>query len=171
MPDDEIEDDASLWAYVIRSIMPLKRERSAPVKAARPPAQVKRVPTVEIFPPAKPTGLSLSSDGPPGLDRRSDDRLRRGHMEIEARIDLHGMTVAQAHPTLRQFLTGAQGRGLRCVLIITGKGRDGQGIIRQSLSGWLADPPLRDIVLRHYPAKPKDGGTGAFYILLRRVRD
>ena len=161
----EDEDGNSLWTYVVRSIRPLRRDGPIAVQRAGPPVRIKQGSSTPVRP-----ALPARTDAATDLDRRSDDRLRRGRMTIGARLDLHGMTLAQAQPRLRQFLIRAQGTGLRCVLVITGKGREGEGVIRQSLPRWLGDEPLRGIVLRHYPAKPKDGGAGAFYVLLRRVR-
>lgn len=113
------------------------------------------------------------------MDARSLDRLRRGRMPVEATLDLHGLSAAQAQPRLRQFLRGCYARQARCVLVITGKGRHrGQdefdrpsgGVLRRSLDLWLNEPDLAPIVLRCVTAQPKHGGSGAFYILLRRAR-
>ena len=173
-------DEESLWAYVVRTIRPLRRD-AGPSRDTTPQKPGKTPPRVETSRPSHPAAQpgksahaqipqSHPSDTVPGLDRRSDARLRRGQMDIEATLDLHGMTVAKAQPKLIDFLLCAQRRDLRCVVIITGKGREGQGILRQSLPQWLTDQPLRAIILRHYPAQPKHGGSGAFYVLLRRNR-
>lgn len=114
------------------------------------------------------------------MDRRQADRLRRGRMQIDRRIDLHGMTRAEAHDALTSFLLSAAETGARCVLVITGKGnRSGSddfgrartGTIRSDLPGWLNLPPVREQILGFSRAQPRDGGDGAFYILLRRRRD
>ena len=116
------------------------------------------------------------------LDRRTDDRLRRGKLPIEAQLDLHGMTRDKARHILTQFLSNSYASGKRCVLVITGKGTLGAdiagdgcnitepGVLRRSVPEWLATPPLSDMVIRHYPARARDGGNGALYILLRRRR-
>jgi DNA-nicking Smr family endonuclease len=113
------------------------------------------------------------------MDRRRLDRLRRGRLEPEARLDLHGMDSARAHVRLSDFILGAHADGLRLVLVITGKGRadegDGimprrSGILRHSLPHWLAAPPLVARILQVAPAHARHGGAGAFYVYLRRSR-
>jgi DNA-nicking Smr family endonuclease len=118
-----------------------------------------------------------------GLDRRNAQRLRRGQMTIEARLDLHGMTQGSAHPALRRFLVHGTEAGHRCVLVITGKGtpREAEpdagfmpdrslGILRSEVPRWLAEPDAQVHVVAWAPAIPRDGGDGALYVLLRRKR-
>ena len=118
----------------------------------------------------------------PGVDRRKARRIASGMIEIEARLDLHGLTQSDAHSRLIGFLQGAAARGMRTVLVITGKGggrrqpspgsawweTDEVGILRRAMPRWLAEPPLRAVVLGCEPASPRHGGEGAFYVLLRR---
>jgi DNA-nicking Smr family endonuclease len=112
----------------------------------------------------------------PGLDRRQALRLRRGQLSIEARLDLHGMTQAEAHRALAGFLARSHAAGTRVVLIVTGKGTrqgaDGSptGVLRRTVPRWLAEPALRPLVLATASALPRDGGDGALYLLLRRAR-
>ncbi len=130
-----------------------------------------------------------------GLDGRNRRRLQRGKMEIEGRIDLHGMTETATHRALERFITGEAARGKRLVLVITGKGkgRDWQGnpiavpdapwergpgfnmptrsgVLRRMVPQWLAQPPLSALVVETAPAQPKHGGSGALYVYLRRQR-
>lgn len=107
-----------------------------------------------------------------GVDKRTVQRLKRGQLDIEARLDLHGLTQSVAHARLDGFLTAAQDRGLRCVLVITGKGRVGEagGVLRQMVPRWLNTPPNRGRVLSMTQAQPKHGGAGALYLLLRRKK-
>lgn len=121
-----------------------------------------------------------------GLDRRTGDRLRRGRLAIEDRLDLHGLTRAEAHGALAAFVRRCHAADRRLVLVITGKGggsggggpwsdesrpgRPGDGVLRRSVPRWLADPPLRGIIAAIHPAHPRDGGAGALYVLLRRRR-
>src|SRR5690606_28181951 len=134
-------------------------------------------------PPLLPTALAEHAQGgAPGIDRRTQLRLKRGQLPIEARVDLHGLTREQAHAGLNTFLARQAALGRRCVLVITGKGRpDWQrpdwgsseretGVIRRALPGWLADHPNKDRVLAFATAQPQDGGAGAWYVLLRRRR-
>lgn len=93
-------------------------------------------------------------------------------MKIEARLDLHGLSREAARERLQAFLQSCYEKGLRHVLVITGKGgRDGApGILRQNVPEWLEEAPLRPIVLRYEFARRRHGGEGALYILLRRKR-
>jgi DNA-nicking Smr family endonuclease len=106
------------------------------------------------------------------LDRRTDERLRRGRLSIQARLDLHGMTQAEAHAALNGFVQRSQAAGRRAILIITGKGAltAGGGVLRRAVPRWLHEPPLRELVLAVREAQPKDGGEGALYVLLRKPR-
>lgn len=168
MSDTGDDDDKEVWAHVTRGVTPLRHpdgKKTPPPPA--PPRPVRKAP-----PPAAivPAGNPVSTE-PPGVDRRTDDRLRRGQMQIDARIDLHGMGQAEACAALREFLIGSYQQGRRCVLVITGKGRDGKGVLRDKTPQWLREGDLAGIVLRAYPAKPQHGGQGALYVLLRRRRD
>ena len=115
-----------------------------------------------------------------GLDRRTADRLRRGEREPDARLDLHGMTAERAHHACLKFLSEALGRGARVVLVITGKGgrnrgngdimASPRGVLREALPKWLRSSPLGHSIVGIYEASPKHGGSGAFYIYLKRRR-
>jgi len=103
----------------------------------------------------------------PGLRHRDLQRLRRGHFAVEARIDLHGMTVTRAATALATFLADAQRHDRRCVLVIHGKGygaAGGHAVLKGHVARWLES---RDEVLGLCSALPADGGTGAVYVLLR----
>jgi DNA-nicking Smr family endonuclease len=91
-------------------------------------------------------------------------------MAIDRRLDLHGMTQERAHAALDRFVRGAWTDGARMLLIITGKGSDGEGVLRRSLPQWLNAGEHAPRVLRMETAQPKHGGGGAFYVLLRRQR-
>jgi DNA-nicking Smr family endonuclease len=113
------------------------------------------------------------------MDAKAFGRLTRGKLAPQARIDLHGMTLAEAQPRLTGFVLGAQAQGLRLVLVITGKGRrvadDGpiphrHGVLRHQVPIWLAQGPLAPAVLQVAEAHQRHGGGGAFYVYLRRPR-
>lgn len=99
-----------------------------------------------------------------------------GKLKIEARLDLHGLTEAQAFERVKDFIRQSSDMGRRCVLIITGKGNssevwwENKGVIRQSFAGWLNNPEIRPYLLSVAQATPRDGGSGAFYCLLKRRR-
>ncbi len=121
----------------------------------------------------KETVPSLAHGSAPGLDKRTQLRLRRGKVTLEARLDLHGMTPAAAHDALLYFLDRARARGLKTVLVVTGKGlrADGRiGVLRQAVPRWLNEPPMRPLVHAFDHAAPGDGGEGALYIVMRRRR-
>ena len=102
-----------------------------------------------------------------GIDGGTQRRLFRGEVLIDARLDLHGMTAARAHKQLIQFIVSAADENCRCVLVITGKG---SGVLKGHVPNWLKQSPLSLHVLALAEARPKDGGSGAFYVLLRRKR-
>ena len=105
-----------------------------------------------------------------GIDRATAERLKRGRRPIEARLDLHGMTQAEAHAALSRFIAGSRSAGRRCVLVITGHGRISGGILKQSVPRWLNEPGMRRHLLAITPAQPQHGGAGALYLLLRRSK-
>ncbi|HXP97440.1 MAG TPA: Smr/MutS family protein, partial [Telmatospirillum sp.] len=107
----------------------------------------------------------------PGLDKSTAGRFAKGQMEIDATIDLHGLTQPVAHAALARFVTGSGNLGRRCLLVITGKGnREGTGVLRAEVPRWLNEPGLRDAILAFTYAQPKHGGQGALYVLLKRRR-
>lgn len=184
-------EDKRLWDFVTRGIKPLdKAEGNGKIT---PAASRKPVPketaegegssriTAWRFPGfgLKPAQEPLIPTGG-GIDRRTSDRLKRGELRIEARLDLHGLRQSEAQNQLMQFLMQSYAADRRCVLVITGKGnrfqkQDGEtereaGVLRRLLPVWIGMAPLAQMVLMHSKAQPKDGGAGAFYILLRRRR-
>lgn len=164
------DEDIALWRRAVSADTPL---RGAPPPPA-PPVEPEAAPALEGFadisslapapPPAAPA--------PGGLDRRTAQRLRRGQIEVEERLDLHGMTRTQAHRALARALAAAQARGTRCMLVITGKGVAGgeTGVLRRMVPRWLEEPPNAPRVLGAAPARARDGGGGALYVLMRRRR-
>jgi DNA-nicking Smr family endonuclease len=118
-------------------------------------------------------------DHPVVMDQKKFQKLKRGKTRPEARIDLHGMTADAACSALTGFLLRAQASGKRLVLVITGKGRPGDdygpiptrsGVLRRSLPDWVSRPPLSAVVLQTTEAHDRHGGSGAFYVYLRRSR-
>ncbi|MGQ9364862.1 Smr/MutS family protein [Azospirillum sp. ST 5-10] len=175
------EEERRLWRLVMRDAQPLPGRTLAEEMTSAPPAPA---PPPEAAPAAAPTAPAPARRGKPALpplrpgehvdmDRRSADRLRRGRMEIDGRIDLHGMTQAQAHGALAAFVHRCWHEGRRCVLVITGKGSFSPegGVLRRAVPRWLADPPLRPMILAVQPAQPMHGGEGALYVLIKRRRD
>ncbi len=182
-------DDQAIWEHVTETVTPLTAARNlftdhlsdetliqsvnpAPDKKIRSYA-VRPKPGTQPPQPRHPQA-DLSHDAAPGVDKRTLQRLIKGQMPIEGRLDLHGHTQEPAHRALDAFIQGAYSAGRRCVLIITGKGLrldTGEiGVLRQSVPKWLNSPKLRSMVLAIRHATPKDGGEGALYVLLRRKR-
>ncbi|MGO8864908.1 MAG: Smr/MutS family protein [Alphaproteobacteria bacterium] len=172
--------DLELWAHVTRDTRPLPRKkRLAAARAAddlgERPEEVRRAtpaPRHSAHGPALSRLPELSLDAAPGLDARSAERLRRGEMPIEARLDLHGHSQDEALGALLAFVERAWRERRRTLLVITGKGRraEGEGILRAAVPRWLNAAPLRKHLLAFARAQPKDGGAGALYLLLRRQR-
>ena len=106
-----------------------------------------------------------------GIDRTSARRMQRGQAPIEDRLDLHGLSQEQAQKEVKAFIGTAVQKNFRHVLIITGKGRDGHGILREKVPQWLKDAPLCYHLNAISYAQPKDGGKGALYIRLKRQRE
>ena len=181
MSQDERDDDA-LWAEVTKSVRPANREDvlapkpkikarlakpkpKAKAAAAAVPVAAKQV----VKQGLSPTDLRLAR--PAGFDRSSARKLTKGTFEIDDRLDLHGMTEAIAHRRLIRFVQQAHHAGARTLLVITGKGAMGQGVLRRKVPSWIKEPPLSTLVLALTEASPKDGGGGALYLRLRRKRE
>jgi DNA-nicking Smr family endonuclease len=178
------EEERELWRGIARSVKPLRKRAkratandgdpasAAPPKAAKPAKPVKSAKTV-----ARPAPAPVKPPGPPPLaplPRREKQQLARGRTGIDKRIDLHGMTQAQAHAALAYFLRDAQHDGAKFVLVITGKGARGadpdRGVLRRQVPHWLGLPDLREIVLGFEEAHVTHGGEGALYVRLRRMK-
>lgn len=176
-------DDMDLWRHVAGQTKPLKgREPTVPpveppgtAEPGQPEPKTPGKPRQRTLrppatpPPRKPPELAPGAGA--DVDRRTAERLKRGKLPIEARLDLHGHRQDEAFLELSAFLADSQAAGRRCVLIITGKGegREG-GVLRQSLPKWLNDPKNRARLVAFAPAQPQHGGHGAVYVLLKRKR-
>ena len=173
IPDGE---DEALWQAVTADITPLPR-RHPPLKKKLEPKVPAQAPVIRhmkplALPPALPPRVirpkpPLEHGQTPDVDRRTAERLRRGQMPIDMRLDLHGMTREEAHHVLSAALASAWGSGRRVILVITGKG---QGILRDAVPRWLNEGERRRRILAFCHAQPKDGGSGALYVLLKRKR-
>lgn len=186
-------DESELWERVRQTARPLHPERKHPPESAPRPAP-KSTQAQTVIPrfaigdaaPAGaesrdliPTPREALASAPVQMDRRNFERMKRGKLSPEARLDLHGKTMAEAQPALRDFIFRAHGDGKRLVLVITGKGKhrdDGgpipvpYGVLKHQVPQWLAMAPLRAMVLQVSEAHLKHGGGGAYYIYLRRGR-
>ena len=174
-------EERVLWTTVTKAIAPLRArppvapddapvddKAKLPVKPA-PPA--KRAAKVAPAAPSPPAVKKPPEPQPTALGRRMKQRLSRGKEEIDARLDLHGLTQAQAHSELLRFLRSANARDARLVLVITGKGRGGEiGVLRRQVPQWLGLPEFRALVIGFEDASIRHGGEGALYVRVRRAR-
>jgi DNA-nicking Smr family endonuclease len=171
-------DELRLWRDAMRDAVPLGVVAplpAEPVEPVEPPvaAGPAAAPPPAPVPPRRESMAALVVADLPGFDRRTSDRLRKGRMGIHARIDLHGMTQAEAHGALAGFVLRCWHEGRRSVLVITGKGSTGQGggVLRRAVPMWLNQAPLRERIIGIEEAGHRDGGAGALYVLLRRRRE
>ena len=186
-------DERALWEHVTRQAKPMA---DAPAPMLEPPTKVAKLQRPDTTPPLPMFKLGSKVDhrrdhdllpglthqlraSPVQMDAKAHGKLKRGKLKPEARIDLHGMTVDQAHPALRSFILSEHAAGSRLVLVITGKGRARDydapmpvrhGILRHNVPQWLRLPPLNHLVLQITPANIRHGGDGAYYVYLRRTR-
>lgn len=173
-------EEAELWESVAKQAKPL-RKRARPAKAVQEiadesPAAPAPAPRLKS-PPVAQKILSAPSAPPPlaPLGRRERSKLSRGRKDIDARLDLHGMTQSRAHRVLLNFLHHAQEDGMSVVLIITGKGRtlgpeSERGVLRRQVPQWLGLPEFRGLVIGFDEAHIGHGGEGALYVRVRRAR-
>jgi DNA-nicking Smr family endonuclease len=170
------EEERTLWEGVARQVKPLrKKPRVGKIAAsmsepanAKPVASPGPIPSISAPKPNKPAVPPLAP-----LGRRERARLSKGRSEIDARLDLHGMTQTRAHRTLLGFLQRAHHDGLTFVLVITGKGVAGdteRGVLRRQVPQWLALPEFRTLVVGFEEAHIGHGGEGALYVRIRRAR-
>lgn len=187
-------DELELWQQVATSADPLHnrpkpvepellqqiaRPKPAPKQPLSPFAMgdkaVRRTET-HVFP--KTTSQRVKAD-PLQMDNKAFTRMKRGKLAPEARIDLHGMTLDQAHPELIRFILTSQARGLRLVLVITGKGsREDpydpmprrRGVLKTQVPLWMRMAPVSQAILQVAEAHQRHGGAGAYYVYLKRMR-
>ena len=190
-------EERALWDVVANRMTPLdpkKPESASIVAPTKPPSKNKLLgePT-DPFPDFRvgervhdsrsndllsPLGQRLAT-APVQMDHKSYGKMTRGKIKPEGRIDLHGMTISEAHPELVGFILNSYDAGKRLVLVITGKGKDRddfdpmpmrRGVLRHQVPQWLGLAPLKSVILQVTPAHLRHGGNGAYYVYLRRGR-
>ena len=156
-------EERALWRETMRGVTPLRPEPADAVIAPPPARESKsrRVPASTQSAPMARTTKSIDA-----LDRRTATRLKRGTLAIEAKLDLHGMTQAEAHDALTRFIVRAQKHGSRAVLVVTGK----SGVLHGAVPRWLEEGDNRKRIVAIRRAYAQHGGEGALYLMLRRVR-
>ena len=188
-------DEAELWDYATRSLAKVKAKQRVTAKATAdeaPPRRQAAPPDRDASPVRRAgSGAAPGRSPPPAagpvarappmadFDRREARRIAGGKAEVDARIDLHGLRQRDAHGRLRAFLFDAHARGLKTVLVITGKGGSERtsgasaedqprGVLRRNVPHWLREADIQSIVVSFTEAGARHGGTGALYIRLRR---
>ena len=180
------EDEAILWHRVGRTVTPLRdrplafptsspeaaeREFLEAMEESRPVHRSHTAPA-DTSSPVRHTPPPAPKPKPdPVIDRPTTRKIAKGRIAIDARIDLHAMTQDQAHDRLYAFLADARSRGLRHVLVVTGKGRSlgSEGVLKRMVPVWLAGSRFSDLVSGYASASRTHGGEGALYIRLRRL--
>ena len=176
---DKKEDNSNLWEYATKDVTPLENKNIAEKQpkqnlrpSPKPCAGKTRTSTANTYTPSEIKSTET--------DYRTSQRLKRGKILIEGRLDLHGKTQNEAYDALLEFIPNAYHQGKRCVLVITGKGNRQEanaplftsktGILKQKTPQWLTTAPLNAYVLKIETARQNHGGEGAIYVLLRRQR-
>lgn len=190
------EEDKALWKKVSKTAEPLHPDKPKITSPEARPLPIPKPVTVES-PRIRPFELGAKAKSgtkghdlmpsisdrvgsqPVQMDKKAYGRMTKGKLVPEGRIDLHGMTLDQAHPALIGFVMRSYTEGKRLVLVITGKGKskrdDGpipvrRGVLKHQVPQWLQMAPLRSVVLQVREAHLKHGGSGAYYVYLRRTR-
>lgn len=167
------DEDRVLWNLVARTAKPLKGKQSLEMPLETPAAPAdpaltasQRMPVAAAPAPAASKRQQVTH----ALDEPTLEKLSKGRLPIEGRVDLHGMSQSEAHSLLLSFLQRAHSGGIRYVLVITGKGSSsgGEGVLRRAVPAWLATPPFRPLVSSYDHAARQHGGSGALYLRLRR---
>ncbi len=183
MPNDtpqnphDLPDMPEIWSYVTHDVLPLTT-KTIHIHPEHPQTHlgeikraVRRKREQEACFMSSPhnTHVPLHHNHTCLLDNRLKKRIAKGKEKIDASFDLHGMTLATAHTQLQHFLQNAYHMRLRTLLIITGKGKDGEGILRKTVPLWLDHAARQHIVQNYDTATTIHGGDGAFYVRLRQL--
>lgn len=175
-------EDKALWDHVTKDVAPLHDDEAKETVPLKSSQKTKKPSKPDIKGHRLPTKTQTESQEykeNPQTDRRTSQRLKRGQITIDMRLDLHGLSQNQAYDALLRVVPDAFKNGKRCILVITGKGGNRLdhsmidqtiGILKQKTPEWLSQSPLSQYVLKTEPAKPKDGGEGALYVLIKRQR-
>ncbi|MGB0907274.1 MAG: Smr/MutS family protein [Maricaulaceae bacterium] len=151
-------EEVQIWKRVTKTVAPRRKGSAKPVPSREEFAAMLRLP---------PQGAVAARKTPKSLDVNQDKKIRRGRVEIDAKIDLHDLTQAQARPALVQAIIRASNRNHRCVLVVTGKGIRMEGVLRRNFPEWISQVPIRPLIATYAPAHIRHGGSGAWYVFLK----
>ena len=180
--DNRLDDeDLELWYYVSQSVDPLPgKDIVKPPKKKQIENTPKQNLTIDDIEKLAGQSQNPQKSAPQydyikhgtmsGVDKSTAKKLTGGKFHIEARLDLHGKTQDQALHALRGFINNSYSSGKRNILVITGKGNKNDGILKNQVPRWLNDSGVRERIIMFSYAKPKHGGDGALYILLRKQK-
>lgn len=158
------------WKTYVGGVKPIVKKKK--VKLCRPEAKEEGKSVLRRHAEKAPVTMAAPVFAKPlvkeTLERKREKALREGDLDLEAKLDLHGLTQRQAFEKLGDFMRKCVKEGKRTLLVVTGKGTSGQGVLRKNLETWLARLPEASSVLTLRQAVPKHGGEGAFYLLLRK---
>lgn len=187
-------DEIDLWQKVVQKAEPMHpgaRSLAPALPLPKPKPTKHLAPRIDSFVlgsnarqkpfknDLKPAITDRLFSSPVQMDQKAFTRMKRGKLRPEGKLDLHGMRIDTAHPALIRFILSAQASGKRLVLVVTGKGKDRdepgpmptpRGVLRHQVPQWLSLSPLAQAVLQVTPAHVSHGGTGAYYVYLRRTR-
>jgi DNA-nicking Smr family endonuclease len=161
---DLTAEEAKLWRRVTAGLKTRGTQRSAGVKLQTDTAADVRVPKPSSAAPSAPPKARAATP----QNRGNEKRVRRGTLRVGATLDLHGHTQDSARAALARFLRAAQRRGDRTVVVVTGVGRAGEGVLKKRLPAWLSERDIANLVSGYAPAHRSHGGAGAFYVFIRR---
>jgi DNA-nicking Smr family endonuclease len=155
-------EEKSLWRRVAAGVKP-RRPRPTEREEDQAPSRPARAAKAPASPPSAPAPAPRRRAEPAPQDRAGEKRVRRGKLEIAATLDLHGHSQETGRDALGRFLRAAQARGAGAVVVVTGAGRGGEGVLKRRLPDWLAEKDLRPLVSGYAQAHRSHGGAGAFY--------
>lgn len=166
-------DEEDLWRKVTRTVRPLARRTVTVVR--KPQIATQSTPITIRAPTVAPPPVIVAKKKTPGAlaDRSPEKRVRRGKLDVGAKLDLHGFTQEEARAALMRFLLHARADNVRVALVVTGKGgrlRSGEtapGVLKQRLPEWLGGGDLRPLVSGYAEAHQRHGGGGAYYVFLK----
>ncbi len=151
-------EERKVWNKVAKTVAPRRAKSAKAVPSREDFANMLRLPPV----------LPLASRGlPQTLERNQDKKTRRGRVVIDTKIDLHDMTQAVARPALSRAIIRASNRNHKCVLVVTGKGIRGEGVLRRNFIAWIDAPDIRPLIATYAQAHIRHGGSGAWYVFLK----